>query len=118
MRSEARRSRANSEHCEILRIRTRLFFFQAEDGIRDHCVTWSSDVCSSDLLRDKLSQRAMGNRGSTVNQGTGLEQRPPSKPVTRATTNPKLRRIPVRLLFNDPALNLREIGRASCRERV
>src|SRR5947207_4673054 len=25
------------------------FFFQAEDGIRDHCVTWSSDVCSSDL---------------------------------------------------------------------
>ena len=24
------------------------FFFQAEDGIRDHCVT-SSDVCSSDL---------------------------------------------------------------------
>ena len=58
-------------------------------------------------LRDKLSQRAMGNGGSTVNQGTALEQRPPSKPVTRATTSPKLRRIPVRLLFNDPALNLR-----------
>src|SRR6266481_6956695 len=26
------------------------FFFQAEDGIRDGTVTWSSDVCSSDLL--------------------------------------------------------------------
>src|SRR5215218_6766036 len=26
-----------------------VFFFQAEDGIRDHCVTGSSDVCSSDL---------------------------------------------------------------------
>src|SRR5437016_8097253 len=26
------------------------FFFQAEDGIRDWSVTWSSDVCSSDLL--------------------------------------------------------------------
>src|SRR3989454_51046 len=26
-----------------------LFFFQAEDGIRDYKVTWSSDVCSSDL---------------------------------------------------------------------
>ena len=26
------------------------FFFQAEDGIRDHCVTGSSDVCSSDLV--------------------------------------------------------------------
>src|SRR5438132_5672775 len=27
----------------------RLFFFQAEDGIRDHCVTGVQDVCSSDL---------------------------------------------------------------------
>src|SRR5260221_161094 len=41
------------------------FFFQAEDGIRDHCVTWSSDVCSSDL-RDagapgpSLARRAGG----------------------------------------------------------
>src|SRR3989440_1814376 len=26
------------------------FFFQAEDGIRDLIVTWSSDVCSSDLF--------------------------------------------------------------------
>ena len=25
------------------------FFFQAEDGIRDYKVDWSSDVCSSDL---------------------------------------------------------------------
>src|ERR1041385_967676 len=25
-------------------------FFQAEDGIRDVAVDWSSDVCSSDLL--------------------------------------------------------------------
>src|SRR5687767_7605287 len=25
------------------------FLFQAEDGIRDKLVTWSSDVCSSDL---------------------------------------------------------------------
>src|SRR5207245_5026314 len=26
------------------------FFFQAEDGIRDATVNWSSDVCSSDLI--------------------------------------------------------------------
>src|SRR5256886_15462793 len=26
-----------------------MFFFQAEDGIRDLTVDWSSDVCSSDL---------------------------------------------------------------------
>src|SRR6267378_5229086 len=29
---------------------TCFFFFQAEDGIRDLYVTWSSDVCSSDLF--------------------------------------------------------------------
>ena len=26
-----------------------IFFFQAEDGIRDKGMDWSSDVCSSDL---------------------------------------------------------------------
>src|SRR2546427_4907444 len=31
------------------------FFFQAEDGIRDLTVTWSSDVCSSDLTPTRLS---------------------------------------------------------------
>src|SRR4030042_643153 len=30
------------------------FFFQAEDGIRDVAVDWSSDVCSSDLPGDGL----------------------------------------------------------------
>ena len=28
---------------------SRIVFFQAEDGIRDHCVTGVQDVCSSDL---------------------------------------------------------------------
>src|SRR5438445_5741762 len=32
-----------------------LFFFQAEDGIRDIGVTWSSDVCSSDLVHEPLT---------------------------------------------------------------
>src|SRR5690554_7189806 len=31
-------------------IERRIFFFQAEDGIRDADVTGSSDVCSSDLI--------------------------------------------------------------------
>src|SRR6266511_5693964 len=35
------------------------FFFQAEDGIRDFHVTWSSDVCSSDL-----SERSIGSQNS------------------------------------------------------
>src|SRR3712207_7140492 len=33
----------------------RVFFFQAEDGIRDNWRDWSSDVCSSDLLLKLLS---------------------------------------------------------------
>src|SRR5258708_8445577 len=33
------------------------FFFQAEDGIRDDLVTWSSDVCSSDLSRFTVQAR-------------------------------------------------------------
>src|SRR5260221_9168086 len=58
------------------------FFFQAEDGIRDHCVTgvqtcalffssrrrhtrslcdWSSDVCSSDLCLRWGSMRSCSN---------------------------------------------------------
>src|SRR2546422_1110604 len=36
------------------------FFFQAEDGIRDVAVTWSSDVCSSDLNAIALPLRSAG----------------------------------------------------------
>src|SRR5258708_29208679 len=32
------------------------FFFQAEDGIRYDLVTWSSDVCSSDLCWERRRQ--------------------------------------------------------------
>jgi len=32
-----------------------VFFFQAEDGIRDIGVDWSSDVCSSDLVQTWIS---------------------------------------------------------------
>src|SRR2546427_1815695 len=38
------------------------FFFQAEDGIRDLTVTWSSDVCSSDLLSDLTEIVELQNR--------------------------------------------------------
>src|SRR3712207_7229852 len=43
-------------------LRMRLFFFQAEDGIRDYWRDWSSDVCSSDL-RD--GDAVVRDRGST-----------------------------------------------------
>src|ERR1039458_10589088 len=36
--------------CGLKISRSRFFFFQAEDGIRDGLSDWSSDVCSSDLI--------------------------------------------------------------------
>src|SRR5256885_4637073 len=45
-----------------------VFFFQAEDGIRDYKVTWSSDVCSSDLR--PLRQVSSSSLGITVNPPT------------------------------------------------
>src|SRR5437667_623299 len=42
------------------------FFFQAEDGIRDRDVNWSSDVCSSDLIRFYLDNLHHPSPSSTV----------------------------------------------------
>ena len=62
-------------------------------------------------LREKLSQRVKAkdgaaNQSSVLEQasanGTGMEAQPATGSIST-----KLRRIPVRLLFNDPALNLR-----------
>src|SRR5258707_3025609 len=39
------------------------FFFQAEDGIRDIGVTWSSDVCSSDLYVNLVHNDLNDNSG-------------------------------------------------------
>src|SRR3712207_6114135 len=41
-----------------------VFFFQAEDGIRDIGGDWSSDVCSSDLC--KYLHRAVDKEGRTI----------------------------------------------------
>src|SRR5260221_843243 len=87
--------------CPVEDVSCECFFFQAEDGIRDHCVTgvqtcalpissrrrhtrslcdWSSDVCSSDRSEEHTSE--LQSHSDLV----------------------------CRLLL--------EIGRASCRERV
>ena len=39
-----------------------VFFFQAEDGIRDSFRYWSSDVCSSDLVLPSTQQRTLLTR--------------------------------------------------------
>src|SRR5690606_32776770 len=45
-----------------------LFFFQAEDGIRDFSRDWSSDVCSSDLVERRVvdGARSVGMTGRQV----------------------------------------------------
>lgn len=67
-------------------------------------------------LRDKLAERAKSKGSVASQQATGLEQpqvKSPgdhssaANPGSRGAVSLKLRRIPVRLLFNDPALNLR-----------
>lgn len=67
-------------------------------------------------LRDKLAERAKSKDSVASQQAMDLEQPQERRPGDRSNTaNPgsrgavslKLRRIPVRLLFNDPALNLR-----------
>ncbi|MDH5857816.1 phage capsid protein [Lampropedia aestuarii] len=61
-------------------------------------------------LRDKLAQRAQGQTreaSQSQDQAPSNQADNPAQPVARANANTKLRRIPVRLLFNDPSLNLR-----------
>src|SRR5438132_13868895 len=68
------------------------FFFQAEDGIRDHCVT-GVQTCALPIFRQ--SRRARGGVFAEAARRDCLSRRP-----SRA------------------ARSSSEIGRASCRERV
>src|SRR5260221_7497343 len=103
------------------------FFFQAEDGIRDHCVTgvqtcallissrrrhtislcdWSSDVCSSDLAAQGASagdarlQRALG----FLKAGNVKE----AEPLFRAVAEEKAARI--KTDSKDAATAFRNLG--------
>src|SRR5438034_6829876 len=78
-----------------------VFFFQAEDGIRDHCVDWSSDVCSSDL--ETLMNLQVDTTGGAFLRNA----------VERAGIFARTGIAAVGVRGED-----REIGRASCRERV
>ena len=70
-----------------------LFFFQAEDGIRDHCVT-GVQTCALPILR--LVEYL-------------IEEIP---------TAHTIRRFEPDIGCVDPTVDFIEIGRASCRERV
>src|SRR5438067_3721395 len=101
------------DYCLIFFI---IFFFQAEDGIRDRNVTGVSDVCSSDLP---------GGSGAAASH----RRLPPSEPpgpirTGRGTCHEgaafgaagnECRRL---RSFQGGRTSLPQIGRASCRERV
>src|SRR5690554_7479370 len=50
-----------------------IFFFQAEDGIRDADVNWSSDVCSSDLESSAYEPLAAKMRPTRLEDYVGQE---------------------------------------------
>src|SRR5437588_9723126 len=99
----------------------RFFFFQAEDGIRDHCVTGVSDVCSSDLATKAACKGAAKAPAAKAK---------PAAPVARTTTTAAKTTTTTRqydctkagnankAVCKTAAAQTGEIGRASCRERV
>src|SRR5256886_3662388 len=92
------------------------FFFQAEDGIRDLTVDWSSDVCSSDLVGSN-DGTLLSNFHKGGHRVRGIE---PSLVGKLANE----RGISTWISFFGRSIATRarneegQIGRASCRERV
>src|SRR5947207_12677525 len=86
------------------------FFFQAEDGIRDHCVT-GVQTCALPISADP----DVGAGGAVVAAVLADERRVAALGALGAGHD--ARRAGRRRL-EDAHLVLRKIGRASCRERV
>src|SRR5260221_2871514 len=97
-------------HHTVQALETFVFFFQAEDGIRDHCVT-GVQTCAlpiSDSTNHPWPHRTPPTRPSPTTQHIPSRSSPsrPDYPARRKDAHvPK------------PGDNS-EIGRASCRERV
>src|SRR5260221_7519386 len=88
-----------------------LFFFQAEDGIRDHCVTGVQTCALPISLGSCASSRPARRRGNVPRTS-----RPTSIPGHARTRNaPSSGVTHMRSIL---LILCGEIGRASCRERV
>src|SRR5207302_6046914 len=87
---------------------------------------WSSDVCSSDLCNMVLARWRVKNASLTA--WRGRDQRPPLTPESLGLTSSLEMSRPDRTIILDAralsralqrmAVEVLEIGRASCRERV
>src|SRR5204863_7834776 len=96
---------------------TWFFFFQAEDGIRDLYVTWSSDVCSSDLVAPYATdvKRIAANHRARITGPLTRQHGHRDALLAERTARPfdESLRAPVSAVALPD-----QIGRASCRERV
>src|SRR3546814_13404939 len=72
---------------------------------------WSSDVCSSDLRLALCRGDAARRRGARL-----FRRRRPQR--SRGARSARAGRVFVRIAQGDDAVDARQIGRASCRERV
>lgn len=84
----------------------------AQQGMQEHEA--KSRPCPKPTLQSKLARRAKEQGASAAaaahaaaGAGSGPGSIPSAEPANAALPAPKLRSIPVRLLFNDPSLNLR-----------
>src|SRR3546814_994715 len=89
------------------------FFFKQKTAYEMRISDWSSDVCSSDLVNDALTDPALIAQLDSLEQW--LRSQPEVGSVVSYVDHLKL----INRAFNDddPAAYVK-IGRASCRERV
>src|SRR5947207_10418420 len=95
------------------------FFFQAEDGIRDHCVT-GVHVCSSDLRSEMQARREAEERAKAEKSEARRQARHQG---TMDSARERYRRglitlAQYRMIYYNAICRDDEIGRASCRVRV
>src|SRR5947207_11546258 len=97
----------------VIDVSSDFFFFQAEDGIRDHCVT-GVQTCALPISGNIRELENVVERGVILARGEVLMPGDLPPELTKSAPAPTgSRTLPLKR-----ALEIPEIGRASCRERV
>src|SRR5438034_2163625 len=103
-------------HCGLVHLASFFFFFQAEDGIRDHCVT-GVQTCALPISWPSRCAMTQGTPAKPIMPRRQRSKEP--KPFTGFTHKPPCTLCEPETAHPQPRPPGRpEIGRASCRERV